>query len=138
MSMQDNKEVVRRYFEEFHSKRTLSLADVILGPQLRDATMSAAHMLTTAFPDYQITILDQIVEEDKVATVWKTHGTHERVWMSPMGPIPPTNKSVTWTGTTTLRLVDGQISEVIGTNWDHLGILQHMGALSVTIPRSGA
>ncbi len=138
MSPEENKEVVRRYFEEFHTKRTLSLADQILGSQLRDSTLGMARMLTTAFPDYKITIVDQVAEGDAVATIWTGQGTHEGVWMSPIGAIPPSGKSVTWKGTTTLRIVDGKVSEVIGTNWDHLGILQQMGALPATAPRSGA
>jgi hypothetical protein len=31
-------------------------------------------------------------------------------------------------GTTTLRLFEGRISELIATSWDHLGILQQLGA----------
>ena len=50
----------------------------------------------------------------------------------------PTGKVVTWTGTTTLRIVEGKIAEVIGTNWDHLGILQQLGALPASDPRPGA
>ena len=45
---------------------------------------------------------------------------------------------MTWTGTTTLRIAGGKIAEVIGTNWDHLGIPQQLGALPATNPRSGA
>jgi hypothetical protein len=43
-----------------------------------------------------------------------------------------------WTGTTTLRLSEGQISDVIASSWDHLGILQQLGAVEVTEPRTGA
>jgi hypothetical protein len=45
---------------------------------------------------------------------------------------------VRWTGTTTLRLSEGRISEVIATSWDHLGILQQLEAVDVTEPRTGA
>ncbi|HEV2123318.1 MAG TPA: hypothetical protein VGW38_11155 [Chloroflexota bacterium] len=34
--------------------------------------------------------------------------------------------------------LDGKIAEVIGTNWDHLGILQQMEALPAFGSRSGA
>ena len=138
MDTEDNKKVVRRYFEEFHSQRRLDLADEILGHDLREATLGVARMLRTAFPDYQATVVDQVAEGDKVATVWEGRGTHQGDWESPMGTIPASGKQVTWTGNTTLRVVDGKITEVIGSNWDHLGILQQMGAVPTGAPRSGA
>jgi predicted ester cyclase len=138
MSTEANKQIVRRYFDEFHSQRALALADEILGPDVREPTLGLARMLTTAFPDYTLTIVDQVAEGDKVATVWQARGTHQGEWMSPLGAIPPSGKSVTWTGTTTLRISDGKIADVIGSNWDHLGILQQVDALPATAPRAGA
>lgn len=138
MSIEGNKLVVRRYFEEFHSRRVLSLADEILAPEIREFTLGLAHMMTIAFPDYQLAIVDQVAEGDRVATVWSGQGTHQGEWKSPIGAVPPSGNVVRWTATTTLRLRDGKIAEVVGTNWDHLGMLQQMGALPNTAPRSGA
>jgi predicted ester cyclase len=94
--------------------------------------------MRTAFPDCPINIDEQLAEADKVATGWTGTGTHQVEWASPIGAVPATGKAVTWTGTTTLRIAEGKITEVIGTNWDHLGILQQLGALPATDPRSGA
>ncbi len=138
MSTAENKALVRRYFEEFHNRRHLDLGEHILGPELLEPTVGVAAMLRTAFPDYQLTIDDQIAEADKVATVWTGSGTHHGEWASPIGPVSPTGKAATWTGTTTLRIAEGKIAEVVGTNWDHLGILQQLGALPAAAPRSGA
>ena len=107
-------------------------------PDLLEPTRGVTHMLRTAFPDYRITIEDQIAEEDKVATVWTGSGTHQGEWQSPAGSIAPTGNQVTWTATTTLRLSEGKISDVIASSWDHLGILQQLGAVAVTEPRTGA
>jgi len=138
MSTGENKTVVRQYFEVFHNQRQLELGEQILGSELLTPTLGMAAMMRTAFPDYQLTIDDQLAEADKVATVWTGKGTHQGEWASPIGPVPATGKAVTWTGTTTFRIVDGKIAEVIGTNWDHLGILQQLGALPAIAPRSGA
>jgi predicted ester cyclase len=138
MSIEDNKRVVRRYFEEFHSGRQLGIADEIFSPESREPTLAMTRMMTAAFPDYQVTVVDQVAEGDKVATVWTARGTHQGQWMSPIGPIPASGKPVSWSGTTTVRIRDGQIAEVIGTNWDHLAILQHMGAVPDVAPRPGA
>ena len=95
-------------------------------------------MMVTAFADYLISITDQVAEEDKVATVWTISGTHLGEWMSPMGTVPPSGQRVTYTGTTTLLVTDGKIADVIGSNHDHLGVLQQMGVIPTIAPRSGA
>jgi predicted ester cyclase len=138
VSVEENKAVVRRYFEEFHDSREHAILEEIMVPDLLEPTRRVTHMLLTAFPDYQLTIEEQIAEGDKVATVWTGSGTHEGEWDSPAGTVAPTSRRVRWTGTTTLRLFEGKISDVIATSWDHLGILQQLGAVDVTEPRTGA
>jgi predicted ester cyclase len=138
MSEEENKAVVRRYFEEFHNNREHGILEQIMTLDLLEPTRRATHMLLTAFPDYRLTIEEQIAEGDKVATVWTGGGTHQGEWESPAGSIAPTGKQVRWTGTTTLRLSEGKISDVIASSWDHLGILQQLGAVDVTEPRPGA
>jgi predicted ester cyclase len=138
MSIAENKDLVRQYFEVFHNQRQLDIGERILGSELLTPTLGVAAMLRTAFPDYQMTIDEQLAEADLVATVWTATGTHRGEWASPIGPVPPTGKAVTWTGTTTLRITEGRIAEIIGTIWDHLGLLQQLGALLAPAPRSGA
>jgi predicted ester cyclase len=138
MSEEENKAVVRRYFEEFHNNREHGILEQIMTLDLLEPTRRATHMLLTAFPDYRLTIEEQIAEREKVATVWTGGGTHQGEWESPAGSIAPTGKQVRWTGTTTLRLSEGKISDVIASSWDHLGILQQLGAVDVTEPRPGA
>jgi predicted ester cyclase len=135
---EQNKASVRRYFEEFHNGREHSILEDIMLPDLLEPTRRATEMLFTAFPDYRLTVEEQIAEEDKVATVWTGIGTHQGAWESPAGTIAPTGREVRWTGTTTLRLSEGKISEMIASSWDHLGILQQLGAVEVTEPRTGA
>jgi predicted ester cyclase len=138
VTAEENKAVVGRYFQEFHDGREHAILEEIMTPDLLEGTRHVTEMLLAAFPDYRITIEEQIAEGDKVATVWSGSGTHEGEWESPAGTIAPTGKRVRWTGTTTLRLSEGRISEVIATSWDHLGILQQLGAVEVTEPRTGA
>ena len=138
MSAAENKAVVRRYFEEFHNGRKHDIIEEIIAPDLVEPTRQATDMILTAFPDYRLTIEDQIAEDDKVATVWTGSGTHQGEWASPAGGVAPTGRQATWTGTTTLRLSEGKISDVIASSWDHLGILQQLGAAPTTEPRTGA
>jgi predicted ester cyclase len=138
VSAEEAKAVVRRYFEEFHNGREDGILEEIMGPDLLEPTRQVTRMLLRAFPDYRLTIEDQIAEEDKVATVWTGSGTHQGEWESPAGTIAPTGTEVRWIGTTTLRLSEGKIADVIASSWDHLGILQQLGAVAVTEPRTGA
>src|SRR5215203_6980440 len=117
VTTEENKAVVSRYFKEFHDGREHAILEQIMSPDLLEGTRHVTQMLLTAFPDYQITIEEQIAEGDKVATVWSGSGTHEGDWESPAGPIDRTGKRVRWMGTTTLRLSEGKISEVIATSW---------------------
>ncbi len=137
MSTDENKTVVRRYFEEYHDDRRLELLDELVAEDLRAPTARAQAMVARAFPDYRITIDDQLAEDDVVATVWSARGTHEGPWDSPAGTVEATGRSIEWTATTTLRIADGRIAAVIGTHWDHLGILQQMGVVEAPDPRTG-
>lgn len=138
MPAEQSKAVARRYFEEFHTGRRDEILEEIVAPALLEPTRAATARVRSAFPDYRMIILDQVAEDEKVATVWRLEGTHQGSWESPMGSVAPTGKSIAYTGTTTLRITDGKIAEVIGTNWDHLGILQQMAALPASASRSGA
>lgn len=138
MEAGDTKAVVRRYFEEFHNGRQHDIIVEIIDPELVEPTREATRKIITGFPDYRFTIDDQIGEGDRVATVWSAEGTHQGEWDSPIGGIPASGKQLTWTGTTTVRVTNGKISGVIGSNHDHLGILQQIGVLAATAPRPGA
>jgi predicted ester cyclase len=135
MSTEQNKAVVRRYFEEVLNQRALSIVDEIFEDS--SGPLKGVPPIVTAFPDFQCKIVDQVAERDNVATVWTAKGTHLGEWLSPIGAIAPTGKPVTWSGTTTFIVRNGRIAGMIGTNWDHLGILQQMGVIANTAPRPG-
>src|SRR5215212_553020 len=110
VSAEENKSLVRRYFEEHHDGREHAILEEIMTPDLLEGTRQVTQMLLTAFPDHRLKIEEQIAEGEKVATVWSGSGIHEGEWESPVGTIAPTGRQVRWTGTTTLRLSEGQIS----------------------------
>lgn len=80
-------------------------------------------MFRHAMPDIQITILDEIFAEDKVVHRWSLTGTDTGGVMG----MPASGKSLTFTGTTTVRMNDeGKIAER-WANVDELGLLQQLG-----------
>lgn len=133
-----SKEPVRRYFEEYHNGRDSSVLEGLVVAELLEPTRRAREMVEGAFPDYRIEIEEQVAEGQLVATVWRGYGTHQGEWASPAGAVSATGRDVSWEATTTLRVVDGKIAEVVGSHWDHLGLLQQLGAVETLSPRTGA
>ena len=60
MTAEENKAVVSRYFQEFHDGREHAILEEIMSPDLLEGTRQVTEMLLSAFPDYRITIEEQI------------------------------------------------------------------------------
>ncbi|MBW4593351.1 MAG: ester cyclase [Brasilonema angustatum HA4187-MV1] len=80
----------------------------------------------TGFPNLQFTITDAIAEGDKVAISWTAQGTHKGEIK--VLNLPPTEKSVSWTGIIIYRIVEGKITEELEQE-DALGVLQQLGLI---------
>lgn len=137
MSIEENKAIVRRVFEEVWNQRKLDVVDDIFATDHIFHDPFAGNVKgiegykqlvsrnITAFPDGQFTIEEQVAEGDKVATRWTGTGTHKGELMG----IPPTNVQVTLTGIGISHIVGGKIVEG-WTSWDVLGMLQQLGVVS--------
>jgi steroid delta-isomerase-like uncharacterized protein len=142
MSTESNKAITRRFWEEIFSKGNLALVDEIFDPNFIDSGPSAlpglppgpqgSKMLVTAyrnaFPDLHFTVDEQVAEDDRVVTRWTAHGTHR----GELAGIPPTGKSVTVTGVSISRFVNGKIVADWGV-FDQFSMLQQLGV----IPKPG-
>ena len=109
MSVEENKAIVRRWFDALNQDRP-EVADQLYSPDFENGRGPAfakdVHRdVRTAFPDYVVTVDDWIAEGDKVVTRWTLHGTHrDMLW-----GMPASGKQVTWTGITIWRIADGKI-----------------------------
>ena len=81
-------------------------------------------MIFEAFPDFRVTLEDEIAEGDKVVSRWTGQGTHKGELMG----IAPTGNQVRVTGITIHRIEDGKIVEE-WENFDALGMMQQIGAI---------
>ena len=135
MSTEDNKALVRRFYEEVINQRNLDLVDelcttthVYHNPPTtlhgREEFKQLLSLYITAFPDARLSVEDQIAEGDKVVTRYTFRGTHQADLMG----IPPTGKQVTVTGMIITRTVNGK-SEEGWLNFDALGMLQQLGVI---------
>lgn len=137
MSIEENKSLPRRSYEEIYNQGNLDVADDIydenfvihMSPSDLKGTKSIkeyALMLRNAFPDLKFKIEDQIAEGDKVATRWAVTGTHKGEYMG----VAATGKFVSNTGISLHRIIDGKMVE----SWvssDNLGVMQKLGAVSL-------
>jgi len=138
MDAQQNAAVARRFIEELFNQRNLAVADEIIAadhtnhdpgtPGISDGPEGAKQVVSlysTAFPDVRLTIEDQFAQGDRVVTRWTGVGTHQGELMG----IPPSGKQATVTGMQINRITNGKIAET-WVNWDTLGLLQQIGAIS--------
>jgi steroid delta-isomerase-like uncharacterized protein len=138
MSTEQNKTLVRRYWEEVWNKGNLAVADELIAsdfdghplpsdPDFGRGPAGQKHlvgMYRTAFPDVRMTIEDMTAEGDRVVVRWTARGTQTGVFME----IPATGKPTKVTGMFANRLAGGKIVEGWG-NFDALGMLQQLGVI---------
>jgi steroid delta-isomerase-like uncharacterized protein len=131
-----NKEILRRTLDDFWNQRDVSAIDELYatdylshdptglhGATLEEFKQSTARLFT-AFPDFHLTIDDEIAEGDKVVKRWTVTGTHRGVFMG----IPPTENYITITGINFYRIADGDIVETWWSS-DALSMLQQLGVI---------
>jgi len=148
MSLEDNKAIVRRIFEEVWNRGDVATVDELFAPNYVNhfdvpantpvpAGWQFSHeefkqfvsQWRTTFPDFQYTIELQVAEGDLVVTRATGHGTHKGEYRGvEFKGIPPTGKQITWTITTIDRIADGKIVES-WFNEDAVGRLQQVGAI---------
>ena len=137
MSLEDNKALVRRAFEEVWMQGNLAAVDQLFAPNYimhnPGATwvvlgyLSVKQTVTevrTAFPDFSLSVEDVIAEGEKVMTRYTWRGTQQ----GPLWNIAPTGKQATVTGIVVSRVVDGKIAEEWGVV-DMFGLMRQLGVI---------
>jgi predicted ester cyclase len=142
MSIEENKAVVGRWFAEFWGENfNPGVIDEIAAPDIRfeyslhapcrgrDEVRAFATKFRAAFPDLAFgATADLIAEGDYVVGQWIGGGTQtgDAFDDMPIGGLPAgTGKTMRFTGTTVLKVVDGLIVEEIGLD-DGVSVLQQL------------
>ena len=144
MSVEDNKALVRRWFEELFNEAKLDLADEIVTPDHVSHDPSTPEhlpgpegerqlvtLVRGAFPDGRITIEDLVAEGDRVAVRWTFRGTHRGDFMG----VAPTGYQVEMGAMDLVRVAGGKIAET-WSNVDMTTMMRQLGAIP-TPARSG-
>jgi predicted ester cyclase len=136
-TVEQNKAVIRRIFDEIINQGNLDLADELLtrdtdvhvpfadpgdGPQ---ALKKIVGGLREGFPDLHLEIDDIIGEDDLVAVSWhSTQQTHLGAYRG----LPPTRREVRISGIDMMRLEGGRVS-MFSMHLDELGAVRQMGVV---------
>ncbi|MHB8644455.1 MAG: ester cyclase [Thermomicrobiales bacterium] len=134
MGASDNRELARRVFEDFGTKRQRHLAEELLTADFvyHDPQVPNVHGpqgMADALAVFQngldgVWNIEEIVvgENDRVTVRWTGTGTHNHELMG----IPPTGKPVRVASLALLRIDGNKIAEMWNV-WDTLGMLQQLG-----------
>jgi steroid delta-isomerase-like uncharacterized protein len=136
MTTDQNRAIVRRYYDEVLNGRNVAVLDEIAVEDYiendpfpgmgngREQLKLRAGALLRAFSPCTFKIEDIVAEGDRVAVRWRSRGTQSGEFMG----IPPTNRSYEIAGIDFHRLADGRMAE----HWhvvDQLSQLQQLGLL---------
>jgi predicted ester cyclase len=142
MSIEENKAVVGRWFAEFWGENfNPDVIDELAAPDVRfeyslhapcrgrDEVRAFATKFRAAFPDLAFgATADLIAEGDYVVGQWIGGGTQtgDAFDDMPIGALPAgTGKTMRFTGTSVLKVIDGLIVEEIGLD-DGVSVLQQL------------
>jgi predicted ester cyclase len=148
MSIEENKRIVRRYFDdvphnpdaceeifapafEFHA-----IVHTGVTPQTVKCTPESEKTFyeqhKSIWGGWHVKIEEMIAEGDRVMVRWSSRDTH----LGEFHGLPPTGKQVTNSGINIFRVVDGKIAEIWDISdrlwlWQQLGVLPDIkGALA--------
>jgi steroid delta-isomerase-like uncharacterized protein len=140
MSIEQNKLVARRFFEDAYNTGNLELLDQLLAPGYVDqkappgtpagpeGIKGVISLFRSAFPDLRFTIEDQVAEGDKVVTRYTFAGTHKGSLMG----IPATGRHVSISGISLYRIANGKMQDA-WIEYDMLGLMQQIGVVPAAV-----
>jgi steroid delta-isomerase-like uncharacterized protein len=134
---EENKAVIRRFYDAWNSRRADAFDEVIatnvvrhceatpgLNARSLDDVKEFLRLDTAVFPDSVQTIQLLLAEGDLVAA-WSTY---EGTQKGPMGPFPPSDRKARFDFGAVFRMESGKIAEWWVT-WDNTTILRALGHL---------
>jgi steroid delta-isomerase-like uncharacterized protein len=138
MSTEENKALMRHFYEEVFNQRNLAAIDDFIAPTFVNHSASQlgltggdlehvtqfVSMVMQAFPDLHYTVEDLIAEGDKVVARLTLSGTQQGAFMG----IPATGKHVTISDIEIFRIANGKGGET-WVQVDFLGLLQQLGGV---------
>jgi len=141
MSIEENKILVRRYFEDarydpdvcdeifashfqFHTIQYASITPQSVESDPQSEKAAYEWLATVWSSNWRMIIDEMIAENDRVMVRWTFSGTQ----VGEYSGLPPTNKDVTYSGINIFRIENGKIAEIWDI-FDRLWLWQQIGVL---------
>jgi steroid delta-isomerase-like uncharacterized protein len=136
MSAEENRQLIRRFYDEGWTKNNLDVYDELVVddftdhqampglPPGREGFKALNVMFRSAFPDLRVDVDNVVAEDDKVGCRWRSTGTHD----GELFGIPPTGNKVDVTATVFYRVENGRLAE----GWiarDDVGLMRQLGVI---------
>jgi steroid delta-isomerase-like uncharacterized protein len=135
MSIENNKVLARRYFEEIVNERRLDILEDIVaedaidearafsgGSGNREDFRQHALWLWENVQDVKVTVTDLVAEDERVVVYWRIEGIHKGTIFG----VPGTGKAFTGNSISTLTFQDGKVIRYTVLP-DRLGIIEQLG-----------
>jgi predicted ester cyclase len=147
MPIEENKALVRRFFEETWNKGNPAAADDYIaascvtksGAPISPLVKRGITNWRRGFPDFAYQILRLVAEDDYVIAWTRFTGTHRGVFHHvlenrPWGPWEPTGKTIDVPEVYMFRLEAGKIAEFVAFVWGGVEFIEQLG---VTLAPAG-
>jgi predicted ester cyclase len=123
MSTEANKQLVRRLVDEAINPRNPDAIDEIATDELAHAAKAWASPFRSAFPDFEMVLVDLIAEGDRVVAHFKCSGTHRGEWLG----VAATGRRFEGVDEIyVFRVREGKLASAFGVE-DNLTRLRHLG-----------
>jgi predicted ester cyclase len=141
MSVDENKNLARRYFEDapyhpeacddifaptfnFHTIQRASITPQVVESNPQSEKSAYEWLKSVWSPGWRMTVDEMIAEGDRVMVRWTFYGIHQGEYSG----LPPTNQQVIYSGINIFRIANGKIAEIWDIS-DRLWLWQQLGVL---------
>jgi hypothetical protein len=141
MSIEENKILVRRYFEDapynpdvcdeiyapsfrFHTIQHASITPQVVESTPQSEKAAYEWLRSVWSSSWRMTVDEMIAENNRVMVRWTFYGTQDGEFSG----LPPTHKQVVYSGINIFRIEDGRIAEIWDIS-DRLWLWQQLGVL---------
>ena len=132
MSIEANKQLVRRLVTEAVAAHNADVLDEVAAGEFAEAAKRWVRPFQSAFPDFQMEIVDLIAESDTVVGHFKCSGTHLGAWLG----VPATGRRFEGVDEIYIfRIADGRLVSATGVE-DNLTRLRQLG-MTPRVDQSG-
>ena len=141
MGVEENKALIRRFYEEVWAKGDPNVSDEVFRDDYvrHDLRPGAAEPgpagqtkialdFRRGFPDVDWHVDMILGDGDFVVGRWTATGTHTGPW----GPVEPSGRPISFSGVNIFRFEDGKVAEI----WNHrddLGLMTQLGAVTMNV-----